>query len=127
MRIGKLYQIALSVRDLDASIEFYGKKLGLPLIRRFDEPVKLAFFDVGDVRLMLEEGDGESVFYLKVQNLKETLEALRRIGVDMAGGPHAIYSDSDGYFGPAGETEWMAFVKDPSGNLIGLIERRRNP
>lgn len=126
MSIGKLYQIALSVRELDASIDFYGEKLGLPLIQRFDEPVKLAFFDVGDVRLMLEEGESDSVFYLKVQNLEETLDTLRRGGVEIAGEPHAIYMDSDGHFGPAGETEWMAFVKDPSGNLVGLVERRRN-
>ncbi|TIV62877.1 MAG: glyoxalase, partial [Mesorhizobium sp.] len=26
-------------------------------------------------------------------------------------------------FGPAGESEWMAFLKDPAGNTIGLVER----
>ena len=36
----------------------------------------------------------------------------------------SIYTDSEGYFGPSGETEWMAFVKDPSGNLVGLVERK---
>jgi hypothetical protein len=36
----------------------------------------------------------------------------------------AFYRDDDGTFGPAGTEDWMAFCKDPSGNTIGLVERR---
>ena len=126
MRLGQLYQIALSATDINGAVEFYRDKIGLPLIKQFDEPVKLAFFDLGNVRLMIEEGDGSSVFYLSVQDLDATLDTFRTRAIEIAAEPRAIYVDTDGHFGPSGETEWMAFVKDPSGNLIGLVERRKD-
>ena len=38
--------------------------------------------------------------------------------------PELVHIDTAGQFGPAGENEWMAFLKDPAGNMIGLVERR---
>jgi len=35
-----------------------------------------------------------------------------------------VFEDAFGQFGPPGETEWMAFCRDPSGNLVGLVTRR---
>jgi hypothetical protein len=38
--------------------------------------------------------------------------------------PHVIHTDTEGQFGAAGGEEWMAFVRDPDDNLVGLVERR---
>ena len=38
--------------------------------------------------------------------------------------PARVHVDRDGLFGTAGEEEWMAFLKDPAGNTVGLVERR---
>jgi hypothetical protein len=38
--------------------------------------------------------------------------------------PTLVHRDAAGEFGPAGESEWMAFLKDPAGNTIGLVERK---
>ena len=126
MSVGDLYQIAISTRNLDESVEFYQEKLGLHLIRKFDAPVQLAFFDLGGVRLMIEHGEGDSVFYLQVSDLEEVLNSMRRFDVHIETESHPVYSDTEGHFGSPGETEWMAFVKDPSGNLVGLVERRKS-
>ena len=34
-----------------------------------------------------------------------------------------INTDTDGFFGEAGFQEWMAFVRDSEGNLVGLASR----
>ena len=47
--VGTLGQVALSVADLDAAVDFYGEKLGLRLIGRFQPG--LDFFDCGDTRV----------------------------------------------------------------------------
>ena len=41
--------------------------------------------------------------------------------------PAVMHVDSAGQFGPAGEAEWMAFLKDPAGNTIGLVDRASLP
>ena len=51
---------------------------------------------------------------------RETVERLRSDGVAIANEPHVIFTDTDGTFGPAGAEEWMAFITDSEGNLVGL-------
>jgi methylmalonyl-CoA/ethylmalonyl-CoA epimerase len=43
--------------------------------------------------------------------------------VAVESGPHLIHTDADGAFGPAGWQEWMAFIRDTEGNLVGLASR----
>lgn len=38
--------------------------------------------------------------------------------------PALVFSDEQGQFGAAGEEEWMAFFRDPDGNLLALLSRR---
>jgi hypothetical protein len=38
--------------------------------------------------------------------------------------PAVVHVDTAGQFGFPGEAEWVAFLKDPAGNAIGLVERR---
>ena len=44
-------------------------------------------------------------------------------GVPFTAPPALVHRDTEGTFGPPGESEWMAFLKDPAGNTIGLVER----
>lgn len=127
MRIKSLHQVSLAVRDLDAAISFYRDILGLPLIARFDQGVKLAFIDLTATRLMLEEGEGTvsgSVIYLYVEDIDSAVAEVKTKGVEVIGEPHAIHHDANGTFGTAGESEYMAFLKDPSGNVIALAQRK---
>lgn len=43
--------------------------------------------------------------------------------VAIAHEPHVIFTDNDGQFGPAGAHEWMAFITDSEGNLVGLASQ----
>lgn len=127
MNIESLHQVSLVAHDLDASIEFYCDVLGLPLIARFDHGPKLAFIDIGGTRLMLEVGEGTvsgSVIYLYVDDIDSAVKEVEGKGAEVVGEPHAIHHDADGIFGTAGESEFMAFLNDPSGNLIALAQRK---
>ena len=127
MRVESLHQVSLTVNDLDAAIGFYRDILELPLRARFDHGAKLAFLDLGVTRLMLEEGEGVasgSVIYLYVNDIDASVAEAKAKGVEVVGEPHAIHHDADGTFGNAGESEFMAFLKDPSGNLIALAQRK---
>ena len=127
MRVESLHQVSLTVNDLDAAIGFYRDILELPLRARFDQGAKLAFLDLGVTRLMLEEGEGVasgSVIYLYVNDIDASVAEAKAKGVEVVGEPHAIHHDADGTFGNAGESEFMAFLKDPSGNLIALAQRK---
>lgn len=127
MRIESLHQVSLTVGNLDAAVDFYHDILGLPLTARFDHGVKLAFLDLGGTRLMLEEGEGSvtgSVIYLYVDDIDAAVTEVKDRGVEVVGEPHAIHHDAEGTFGTAGESEFMAFLKDPSDTLIALAQRK---
>ncbi|MBW3614764.1 MAG: VOC family protein [Actinobacteria bacterium] len=38
--------------------------------------------------------------------------------------PGLAFFDMAGVFGAMGEEEWMAFCRDPDGNLVGVASRR---
>ena len=127
MKVQSLHQISLTVHDLDAAIGFYCDVLGLTLRARFDQGVKLAFLDLPGTRLMLEQGEGSgsgSVIYLGVGDIDSAVSEAKAKGVEVVGEPHAIHHDAEGVFGTAGESEFMAFLKDPSGNVISLAQRK---
>jgi methylmalonyl-CoA/ethylmalonyl-CoA epimerase len=118
----ELHQVAQRVEDLDRAVEFYTKVLGGELMARF-EPPGLAFVRMGEVRLMLEKAAPAGLIYLRVADVRTATEELRRTGVTIDTEPHRIHIDTDGVFGTAGEEEWMAFIKDSEGNLVGLASR----
>ena len=122
----KLHQIAMNVADLDAAEAFYRHVVGAHFVARFDPP-GLLFFDFEGVRVLFEQGDGghSSVLYLWVDDIDAAVANLEAKGVAFTAGPHPIHKDEDGTFGAAGETEWMAFFEDPSGNTLALATRRR--
>ena len=123
IRVGALHQVAVRATDLDASIAFYRDVLGLRFVARFDPP-GLAFFDLGNTRLLLEGSASEAVLYYAVDDLDAACAGLRAAGVELLHEPALVHRDDDGTFGAPGEEEWMAFLHDPSGNIIGLAQRR---
>jgi methylmalonyl-CoA/ethylmalonyl-CoA epimerase len=124
--LGPLRQVAQGVDDVDRAVAFYRDVLGLPLIARFGD---LAFLDLGGVRLLLERTGGGacSPLYLAVPDIAAAHRALRQQDVVFEQGPQAIFTDVGGTFGPAGEAEWLAFFRDPEGNLLALSSRQPPP
>ena len=123
----QLHQIGIAVSDMDAAVNFYGDLLGLPLIHRFTAGVRLAFFDMGGPRLMVEESNetsSQSLFYLYFDNLEGKMQEIKTAGVEVVEDIRRVYQDDSGLFGDAGESEYLAFILDPSGNRVGLMNRK---
>ena len=117
-----LHQVAQHADDLDRAIAFYTRLIGEPPIAMFDPP-GLAFFRLGNTRLLIERGAPSALIYLRVDDVRETVERLRADGVAIANEPHVIFTDDQGMFGPVGAEEWMAFITDSEGNLVGLASQ----
>ena len=116
-----LAQVAQHATDLDRAARFYERLLGTPPLARFDPP-GLLFFALGDgTRLLLEGGATPATLYLRVDDVRTTIEELRSEGVPVESEPHVIFSHDDDTLGPAGTDEWMAFVRDSEDNLLGLV------
>jgi methylmalonyl-CoA/ethylmalonyl-CoA epimerase len=116
----------LPATDLERSVAFYRDVLGARLIARFDPP-GLAFFQLGEVRLLLEHAasakPSAACLYFDVPEIHSACSTLEARGVELDSQPHLIYRDVDGTFGPAGSEEWMAFFRDPDGNTLALASR----
>ena len=123
MKVRRLHQVAQRAEDLARAVAFYRDTLGLAFVKVFDPP-GLAFFDLGDTRLMIERGAPSSLLYLEVEDIEGVHRSLTEAGVEFVEPPHLIFTDDDGTFGPPGTEEWMAFLKDSEGNTVGLVERR---
>lgn len=73
------------------------------------------------MRLLLEKGAPVGAVYLRVEDAGAALERAREAGAEVVGEPHVIFRHADDSLGPAGHDELHAFVRDPSGNLVGLV------
>jgi len=124
--VGAVRQVALSSgRDLDATLDFWRDVLGLSVHARYVPPgihSKL----VHGVPLHLTDAAPPGTVYLDMSELDAFHAAANAAGVPFTAAPSLVHHDKEGQFGPAGEFEWMAFLKDPAGNTIGLVERRPN-
>ena len=117
-----LHQVAQHADDLDRAADFYTTVLGGTLLAKFDPP-GLAFVGFDGVRLLLEHAAPSAMIYLGVPDVRETISKLRIQGVVVDTEPHRIHVDADGAFGEPGWEEWMAFIRDSEGNLVGLASR----
>ena len=119
--LGEIMQIAVTVSDIPRAVAFYRDRLGLPLL--FELPA-MAFFQAGSVRLMLatqEQDKGErfsSAIYYRVSDLPATVAALAARGVEFESKPHMIAKMPD-------HDLWLAFLRDPDRNPIGLMSEVR--
>ncbi len=118
-RIG---QIAVVVQDLDRAVAFYRDTLGMKFL--FQAPPKLAFFDCGGVRLMLDVPEEEefkhpaSILYYKVDDIQATWSTLRDRGVEFRDEPHMVARMPD-------HELWMTFFRDTEGNTLALMSEVR--
>jgi len=119
----RMVQVAQRAEDLDRAAGFYADLLGTGPVATYDPP-GLVFFDVAGVRLLLERGAPSGLHYLAVDDLEGTVTRLRDRGVVVESEPHLIFAHDDDTLGPAGSEEWMAFVRDSEGNLVGLVQQR---
>ena len=119
----RLIQIAQRTTDLERASAFYADLLRAEPLATYDPP-GLVFFDLGGVRLLLDRGAPSALHYLAVDDIDACVSRLRDQGVEVDSEPHVIFSHEDDTLGPAGTDEWMAFVRDPEGNLVGLVEQR---
>jgi len=117
----ELVQVAQHAQDLDRAAAFYTRLLGTEPVARFDPP-GLLFYGLDGVRLLLDAGAPSSLLYLRVDDLHALIGRLRADGVSIDSEPHVIFRHQDASLGPAGHDEWQAFVRDPEGNLLGLVE-----
>jgi lactoylglutathione lyase len=119
----------LRVGDLEASIRFYTEQLGMKLLRRNDYPegkFTLAFVGYGDEsdhtvlelthnwgRSEYTLGDAFGHLALGVTDIYAACERLRQAGVKITREPGPMKHG----------TTVIAFVEDPDGYKIELIER----
>jgi len=109
-------QIRIQVTDVDRAVAFYRDALGMTFLFAFPG---MAFFDVGGVRLMLVEPEGRafggvSAIYYRVDDIGLAVKTLESRGVTFDDQPHVVYED-EAY------DLWMAFFKDPDGNILALM------
>ena len=115
--LGNIGQIAMPVADVDRAIDFYRDVLGMRFL--FRAPPGLGFFDCDGVRLMLDEpaaaraGQG-SVLYYRVDDLDAAVAILSGRGVVFEAAPHLVAKLPD-------HELWMAFFRDPDGNLLAMM------
>jgi methylmalonyl-CoA/ethylmalonyl-CoA epimerase len=128
LSVSRLGQVAQPVTDLARAIAFYRDTLGARHVATFDPP-GLAFFDLGDTRIMLdaiiaEHAGNGSALYFAVDDLDAGVRDLEARGVTLEAAPHMISRDDQGVFGAVGTETWMAFFRDPDGNMLALMSER---
>jgi len=129
--IHAIHQVALPSAQLARSVAFYRDTLGAELVATFDPP-GLAFFRLGDVRLLVDHAGvasggltvGGAVVYFRVPDMDAGFKTLVDRGVAFLAPPQLVHRDEAGTFGPRGNEEWMAFFHDPDGNTLALVTQR---
>jgi catechol 2,3-dioxygenase-like lactoylglutathione lyase family enzyme len=115
--ISRVGQIAINARDIDRATAFYRDKLGLPLLFTAG---KLAFFDCGGVRLMLDVAEKSefdhpsSILYFSVPDIAAAHRQMLASGVRFEDEPHVIAKMPD-------HDLWMTFFRDSEQNLLALM------
>jgi predicted enzyme related to lactoylglutathione lyase len=115
-------QVAVTVSDVARATEFYRDVLGLKFL--FAPGPNLAFLAAGTVRLMLTtpQGAGEvgknSVLYFIVRDVVAAHAAMVARGAVSERVPQLAARMPD-------HELWIGFLRDPDGNLVGLMEEKR--
>ncbi len=115
-------QIAITVSDVANALTFYRDTLGLRFL--FGAGPNLAFLDAGGVRLMLSTPQGagsvghNSILYFKVSGIVEVHAAIVARGGTSERAPQLAAKMPD-------HELWTGFLRDPDGNLVGLMEEKR--
>lgn len=116
VRFSEIGQIAVSVSDLERSKSFYRDLLGMQFL--FDVG-SMAFFQCGSIRFMIGVSDkplepSGTILYFRVTDIQATYAALESRGVPFVAKPNLVAQLAD-------HDLWMAFLKDPDGNIVGMM------
>jgi predicted enzyme related to lactoylglutathione lyase len=120
--MSEIGQIAITVSDVNKAVVFYRDVLGLKFL--FSAGPNLAFLAAGSVRLMLSTPQGagtvgkNSLLYFKTSDIAATHVAIVARGATDERAPQLAARMPD-------HELWLAFVRDPDGNLVGLMEEKR--
>jgi len=110
----RVWDVTLTVSDLERAVDFYGRVLGLPKKYQFPD---YAGFDCGGVEIGLQPGtpppvqEGAPCLDLLVRDVDEAYRALSEQGVRFLKEPH--------------DTPWggrIALLVDPDGNRLQLVQ-----
>jgi methylmalonyl-CoA/ethylmalonyl-CoA epimerase len=120
VHLEEIGQIAVTVTDLDAARAFYRDVLGMRFL--FDAGT-MAFFQCGGIRLLVGTGGetqpgGGTILYFRVADLQDVHLALQGQGVKFKQEPHLVARMKS-------HDLWLAFLLDPAGNVLGLIEEKQ--
>jgi lactoylglutathione lyase len=122
----KIAHASITVKDMDQSIDFYTKTLGLALKEREEIPendAEIAFV-AGDGQEQESEltfwrnkkdwTDGDQLDHIAfiVPDVTKTIQELRKKGVEIAKEPYSLQ----------GSKSKIAFIKDPNRIWLELIE-----
>ncbi|MBC3766149.1 VOC family protein [Neptunicella marina] len=116
-----LGQLAITVSDVNTALEFYRDILGLTFL--FTPADNLAFLQSGSTRIMLStpQGAGEvgknSVIYFNTTDVQKTYQQALDKGATAERAPQMTARLPD-------HELWIGFIKDPDGNLIGLMQEK---
>lgn len=122
LKLSAIGQIAVTVSDVSVALTFYRDVLGLDFL--FSAGPDLAFLDAGGVRIMLTAPQDaasvghSSILYFKVSDVAAAHAAIVERGAVSERAPQLTATLSD-------HELWIGFVRDPDGNLVGLMEERR--
>ncbi len=115
--LGRIGQIAITVKDVARATAFYRDVLGMKFLFEFPG---LAFFDAGGVRLMLSRAEDPrfdhpaSILYYKVDDIIGTHATLESRGVAVEEKPHMIAQMPD-------HDLWIGSYSDSEGNVFALM------
>ena len=120
--VSGLRQVAVTVSDVDAALAFYRDILGLEFL--FAPSPELAFVAAGDVRIMLTTPQGagsvgsNSILYFAVDDIDSTFAGFVANGAASERPPALAATMPD-------HELWIGFLRDPDGNLVGVLEEKR--
>ncbi len=120
--LSEIGQIAITVSDVEKALLFYRDALGLKFL--FSPAPTLAFLAAGSVRIMLSTPQGagivggNSILYFKVSDIETTYTSVAKRGATEERYPQLAAKMPD-------HELWTGFVRDPDGNLVGLMEEKR--
>jgi catechol 2,3-dioxygenase-like lactoylglutathione lyase family enzyme len=109
----------IAVTDLEVARPFYAEQLGLPLLE--ETPFALRFGSGGGGQVSVRLGTpnvGNTIGHFEVADLDAVMANLRAHGVTFEEYESPKTTDGVAQIGPARG----AWLKDPSGNVIGLRE-----
>ena len=116
--LSQIGQIFVNVKDLERAIAFDRDMLGMRFL--FTAPPGMAFFECGDIRIMLGRADRPeidhpaSIIYYKVDDIEKVYEVFHARGVEFIVKPHLV--------APMPTYDlWLADFKDSEGNILALM------